>query len=180
MDERQRKIAVALVVVVAVGAVAAGAVVFAGGDGGVPGVSGGSAGDGGGSGGGGSDGGSGGPTATPSMADTNASFEFTIEQIEECGQTCREVTATVANDGGEAAENVVVETTMYADGDVVWEGTEEIGDLPANESYTSTREVDVGLSGGAKIQQNDGYVTIETVIDFGDGQEVFTERRQVA
>ncbi|WP_058367313.1 hypothetical protein [Haloparvum sedimenti] len=176
MNGRTAAIAVVLSVVV-LGGLAAGFLVLGGGPGG---DGGGLTGDGAGGGGGSGGDDAGAATATPAMEDTNASFQFTIDEIEECGNTCRDVTATIVNDGGETAEGIVVHTTMYADDDVVWEGTEEIGELPANESYTSTREVDVGYGGGAKIQENDGYVTIETVIEFDDGQEVFTERRQVA
>ena len=120
------------------------------------------------------------PTAEPQLEDTDAAFEFGIDVIEECDTTCRDVTATLSNVGGEPAADVTVETTMYADGDVVWEGTEEIGGLDAGEEFTGTERVDVGADDAARIEANDGQVTIETVVVFEDGQDVFVEEHDVS
>ncbi|GAB6879474.1 hypothetical protein JCM17823_17480 [Halorubrum gandharaense] len=120
------------------------------------------------------------PTAEPQMEDTEAAFDFGVDDIEECGTTCRDVTATLSNVGDEPAEDVTVETTMFTDGDIVWEGTEELGGLDADEAFTSTERVDIGADDAARIEANDGQVTIETVVVFEDGQDVFVEEHDVS
>jgi len=119
-------------------------------------------------------------TATPQMADTEAAFVFAIDDIQECGDTCRDVTATLSNDGGEAAANVTVETNVYTDGDLIWEGDEDVGRLDAGGEHTSTKRVELGYSDALKVENNDGWITIETIVRFEDGQQVFTEERQVS
>jgi hypothetical protein len=115
-------------------------------------------------------------TTTPA----SPSFGYTIDEIVECGSTCREVTATLRNDGSGDAEDVTVTINIYADDDLLWEDTESIGTLEAGGSYTTTKTVDVGFSGGAAIRNNDGYVTIETIIDWDGGEETFENREKVA
>jgi len=119
-------------------------------------------------------------TATPSMGDTSASFAYGVDTIEECGQTCRDVTATITNDGNGTAEGISVETNIYTDGDLIWEGGEEIGTLDASADYTSTQRVDLSFGDAAKVEDNDGWITIETIVRFDSGQEVITEERQVS
>ncbi|NHN61168.1 MULTISPECIES: hypothetical protein [Halorussus] len=115
-------------------------------------------------------------TATPS----DSGYAFTIQSIEDCGSTCRDVTARLDNSGGAVREEVEVTTKMYADDDLLWAGNETVGRLGPGESHTSTRRVDVGFSGGLAISANDGYVTIVTVVRSEGGTARFSERRKVA
>ncbi|UPW02249.1 hypothetical protein M0R88_09190 [Halorussus gelatinilyticus] len=117
-------------------------------------------------------------TATTSM--TSSEYAFTIENIEKCGSTCRDVTARLTNSGGETRENVRVTTAMLADGEVLWSGNESVGTLTPGESHVSTERVDVGFAGGMQISANDGYVTIVTVVRSESGKTRFAERRKVA
>lgn len=117
---------------------------------------------------------------TADMTDTNASFAFGIDAIEECGTTCRDVTATLSNDGDGDAANVTVTTNIYADGDLIWEGQETVGDLAAGEAFSSTQRVELGYAEALAIENNDGWITVETIVTFDDGREVFVEERQVA
>lgn len=119
-------------------------------------------------------------TATPQMENTSASFAYVVDNIEECGQTCRDVTATITNDGNETATNVTVETNIYTDGDLIWEGGEDIGTLEAGAEYTSTQRVELSYGDAAKVEDNNGWITIETIVRFDGGQEVITEERQVS
>lgn len=119
-------------------------------------------------------------TATPDMTDSEATFLFDIVEMEECGDTCRDVTATLYNDGNESATDVVVETTIYTDGDQIWQGEESVGTLDADAEHTSTHRVELSYTDALKVERNDGWITIETVIRFEDGTEVFTEERQVS
>lgn len=128
--------------------------------------------------------GTGGGTATTTTGTTvtgtgEPSFSFVIDRIESCGTTCREVTATLTNDGSVPVENVRVEVALLADDEKLWEGEVTPGTLAAGESFTTTRTVDVGLGGAAAIQNNDGYVTIEAVVRWDGGSETFRTRRKV-
>lgn len=109
-----------------------------------------------------------------------APYGFTIDRIEGCGTTCREVTATLTNTGNETRSDVRVNTKLLADGDELWEGDQTVGDMESGEAFTETRTVDVGYWGGVQIQRNDGYVTIRTTVTSEQGTVTFEERRKVA
>ncbi|MFB6119158.1 hypothetical protein [Halosegnis sp.] len=131
--------------------------------------------------GGGSDGGGSDTTATQAPPP----FDFTIDSIEKCGQTCRDVTATLSNQQSTAASGVTVYTQIYAGNttdsdDRVWSGTEDVGALAANDSYTSTNRVELSLTEANKVQNNDGWITIVTTVESDDTTITFTERRDVA
>lgn len=128
-----------------------------------------------------SDGTTGGDDVTATT--TGPPFTFTIDQIAECGQTCRDVTTTLTNEQSTADSNVTVYTRIYAgkgtDGDVVWEGTESVGALDAGESYTGTKRVELSMGDAYTIQQRDGWITIQTTVDSDGETMTFTEQRQV-
>lgn len=107
------------------------------------------------------------------------SFVFEVDGIEECGLTCRNVTATLANTGDGPARNVTVNTTLYADAEEVWNASRDVGAIGANESYMATEQVTVNLQEAQAIQENDGYVTIEVEVAFEEGAARFERRRQV-
>jgi hypothetical protein len=111
-------------------------------------------------------------------------FAFTVDAIEGCGQTCRDVTSTLTNQQNSTAEDVTVYTRIYAgnstDGDVVWEGTEDVGTLEAGGSYTTTRRVDLSYGDAFAIEQADGWITVQTTVETADRTVTFTEQRKVA
>jgi hypothetical protein len=126
------------------------------------------------------------PTETPGeeqMTDTQP-FAFTTDSIEECGQTCRDVTSTLTNQQSTTADNVTVYTRLYAgngtDGDVVWDGSESVGTLGAGESYTTTTRVELSYGDAYAIDQEDGWITIQTTVQTADRTVTFTEQRKVA
>lgn len=123
--------------------------------------------------------------ATDDTTPTPAPFAFEVLRIEECGDTCRDVTAEVTNNQNEAATGVQVYTRIYAgnssdSGDRVWEGTEDIGRLEAGESATSTRRVDLSYGEALEIQNEGGWITILTTVESDDVTITFKERRNVA
>ncbi|MDZ7700841.1 MAG: hypothetical protein U5J98_01550 [Halobacteriales archaeon] len=137
------------------------------------------------------------PTATPSEggsddggAGTTATetppFSFTIDEIEECGQTCRDVTATLHNNQDETATGTTVFTRVFAGedntdtADLVWEGKEEVGTLEAGTSHTTTRRVELSLQDARKIEQNDGWITIVTTVQTDERTVTFRDSEQVA
>ncbi|MGQ4555301.1 hypothetical protein [Halobellus sp. GM3] len=129
--------------------------------------------------------GSGTATSDSSVDETpTPPFAFTIENIEECGQTCRDVTSTLTNQQDATAEGVTVHTRIFAgrgtDGDVIWNGDADVGTLAAGESFTTTRRVDLSFSEALKVQNNDGWITVQTTVDSADRTVTFTDERQVA
>lgn len=125
-----------------------------------------------GDGGGDGDGGGNTATATPPAYD----FQFRILNTTSCGNTCRDVTVRLTNDGRETATGVTAQSRMYAGGGQIWSGTEDIGTVEPGESVTRTKRVKLGVFDAAKVQQNGGYVTIETTVTWDDGSQTFTQR----
>lgn len=131
----------------------------------------------GGSGGGSSAAGDGTPTPPPPL-------ELAVESVEACGRTCRDVTASLANNQERRATGITVDTTIYAgedaDGDVVWEGSREVGTLDPGESATDTSRIELGWFEAAAVQSAGGQVTIETVVESDRRSRRFVERRDVS
>lgn len=111
-------------------------------------------------------------------------FTFSIEQIEECGSTCRDVTVTLNNERNQTAENVTVYTRIYAgnstdEDDRVWQGKKSVGTLDADSSVTKTQRVSLSYADAYAVKQNDGWVTIVTTVQSDDETVTFEERRDV-
>jgi hypothetical protein len=124
------------------------------------------------------------PASTADDATANQSeqrqFAFSIENVSDCGVTCRDVTVTARNTGNTTAENVTVETQLIAGEKVVWQGNESVDQLEPNESTTVTKRVRLGIFDVVAVEQNDGYVTANTTVTWDGGNETFSERRKVA
>ncbi|MFT4884971.1 MAG: hypothetical protein ACI8U4_002489 [Natronomonas sp.] len=137
------------------------------------------------------------PTATPSDAGTENGgsggtaaaappFAFTVENIEECGRTCRDVTTTLHNNREETATGITVYIRIFAgenntaEGDIVWEGKRDVGSIEAGGSRTSTERVDLSLNEARKIEQRGGWITILTTVESDDRTVTFQDSEQVA
>ncbi|GGK67610.1 hypothetical protein [Haloarcula sebkhae] len=111
-------------------------------------------------------------------------FTLSVDSIKECGRTCRDVTSTLANQQNSTAADVTVYTRIYAgnstDGDVVREGSEDVGSLEAEGSYTTTRRVDLSFSDAYAIEQADGWITIRTTVETADRTVTLSDQREVA
>ncbi|MGM0399540.1 MAG: hypothetical protein ACQEQY_11210 [Halobacteriota archaeon] len=113
-------------------------------------------------------------------------FTFSIGDIEECGMTCRDVTATLTNEQDDDATGVTVYTRVFAgedsteETDIVWEGSEDVGTLGAGEAHTTTRRVELSLLDARKIDQRDGWITIVTTVQTNDQTVTFQDSEQVA
>jgi hypothetical protein len=128
------------------------------------------------------DSGAGGTTATPEPA---PAFAFEVRQIESCGQTCRDVTSSVSNTGDAAATDVVVYSRIFvgnstSEDDLAWQGKEQVGTLPAGETYTATNRVELSYGEALAIQQNGGWITVQTTVQSDEKTVTFTERYDVA
>ncbi|QZY00138.1 hypothetical protein [Halobaculum rubrum] len=134
-----------------------------------------------------SDGGSDGETTTSdgtTSVESVPPYTFVVESIEECGQTCRDVTVQLDNNRNETATGVSVYTRIFAgnstdSGDMVWEGTRDVGSLAPGASTTETSRVELSYAEGYQIQQADGWITILTTVESDDVTITFKERRQV-
>jgi hypothetical protein len=139
------------------------------------------------------------PTATPAAGSTGDGgggdgttatvtpeppFALTIDAIEECGQTCRDVTSSLINQQDTTARNVTVYTRIFVGngtgGDVAWQGRERVGTLEAGGTATATRRVDLSYSEALAIQRNGGWITVQTTVETADRTVTFSDRRQVA
>lgn len=122
-------------------------------------------------------------TTSPDETDP---FSFVIDDIEECGETCRDVTATLDNNQNETATNVTVYIRIFAGqdntetDDIVWEGTEDAGTVAAGEDHTTTERVELSLQDARKIDQENGWITILTTVESDDTTVTFQESEQVA
>lgn len=133
------------------------------------------------------------PTETTSDAETTnqsdediPTFSFTIDAVETCGQTCRDVTATVTNNQNETATGITVYTRIFAGqnttdtDELVWEGNEPVGTLKADGTHTTTTRVELSLQDARKIEQNDGWITILTTVESDETTVTFQDSEQVA
>jgi hypothetical protein len=113
-------------------------------------------------------------------------FSFTIDDIEECGRTCRDVTASLHNNQDEPATGVTVFTRVFAgedntaEDDLVWQGREEVGAVDAGASYTTTGRVELSFQEAWKVNQHDGWVTIVTTVRTDQRTVTFRDSEQVA
>lgn len=133
----------------------------------------------------GGDGGTGTETSDGDTAESLPPYTFSVESIEECGQTCRDVTVRLVNNRNETATGVRVYTRMFAGNstdrsDKVWEGTKDVGTLGPGASTTETSRVKLSYSAAYQVQQNDGWITIVTTVESDDVTITFKERRDVA
>lgn len=112
-------------------------------------------------------------------------FSYTIDDIEECGQTCRDVTVTLYNEHDVPASDVTVHTRIYAgenttdSDDLVWKGERDIGTIEAGGSYTTTERVEVSYWDGLKIQQRDGWITLVTTIESAEATVTVQDTEQI-
>jgi len=112
-------------------------------------------------------------------------FTFTVDETTECGTTCRDVTATLNNEQNETATGVTTYTRIYAGenntdaDDVVWEGTVDVGTLDGGASHTTTERVELSLQEAWKVDQSNGWITIQTTVESDDTIVTFRESRQV-
>lgn len=124
-----------------------------------------------------------GGTATAS-SEPRPEFAFTVDNTENCGQTCRDVTSTLENTGNETATGVTVYTRIYAghvtSGDVIWQGTEDVGSPDPAATFTTTKRVELSLSEAATVQNNDGWITVQTTVESDQRTVTFTDERRVA
>lgn len=106
-------------------------------------------------------------------------FSFSVKKIENCGDTCREVTASITNNQN-VSRDVTVRSIIYTGGEKIWEGESDLGTLASGETRTDTKTVKLGYVDGYKVKQNDGKILVKTYVVTEDATYVFKERRDVA
>lgn len=60
------------------------------------------------------------------------------------------------------------------------DGTEDVGTLEAGGSYTVTRRVELSFGDAYAIDQEDGWIPIQTTVETADQTVTFTDQLQVA
>lgn len=116
-------------------------------------------------------------TATAAPPDP---FAFVIQNISECGNTCRIVNASIVNQQDTTATGVSVRSEIYTGGDKIWQGSSDVGSLESGESYSDTKRVELSYGEAYKVQQNDGEILIKTYVVTDDATYVFKDRRNVS
>ncbi|MDQ2049375.1 hypothetical protein RBH26_02635 [Natronolimnohabitans sp. A-GB9] len=111
--------------------------------------------------------------------EADVAFELSDYEIVECGTTCRDATAELANDGDDDASDVTVSVTVSADGTDVWESEEDIGTLEAGDTVTREERVDLGYRDAARVRANDGDVDVTTVVESDEEKAEFENEQNV-
>ena len=129
-------------------------------------------------------GGGGAGAATASNAPSGPPFTFQVVETKHCGRTCRDVTVELTNNMDRPAEDVSVYVRIFAgnstdSGDRIWQAKEDIGRLKPGETVQRTKRVKLSLMEGLSVQQNDGWITIQTTVQSANETQTFTERRDV-
>lgn len=122
--------------------------------------------------------------ASDTPATDDRPFEVDVDEMNECGRTCRDVTSTLSNRQNATAENVTVDTRIYAghgaDGKQVWQGSENVGTLEATGSYTTDTRIELSFGDAIAVQRKGGWITVQTTVETADQTVTFTEQRKVA
>ena len=126
-------------------------------------------------------------SGSPVVTNTERSgqpFVPELENMEECGETCREATVALQNKMSVDAENVVVYVRLYAGDstnseDVIWGENRELGTLGAGEVYRETETVDLTPQQANKVRETEGVVTAKATIESDQATATFVERDNV-
>jgi hypothetical protein len=115
---------------------------------------------------------------------TGQPFVPELENMEKCGETCREATVALQNKMNVDAENTVVYVRLYAGDstdseDVVWGENRELGTLGAGEVYRETETVDLSPQQANKVRETDGVVTAKATVESDQATATFVERDDV-
>lgn len=119
------------------------------------------------------------PTTT--IPPAGPTFDFAIDSIDTCGDTCRIVTGTLTNNQSSSASNVSVDLRLYpgndTEGGPVWNATEPVGSLEPSASVSVTRQVNLSTPAAFAVSRNDGWVTVLATIR-SDGRTVKIEKQR--
>ncbi|MDY6818086.1 MAG: hypothetical protein SVG88_05425 [Halobacteriales archaeon] len=126
-----------------------------------------------------------GSTAGTSTATTTGPpLTLTVDRIEQCGRTCRDVTTSLTNRQSHSAEDVVVYSRVFVgndtDGDVVWSTKHRAGSLAPGETVTTTDRIELSYSAAYAVMEADGWITIQTTIRTADTTLTITKQYNVS
>lgn len=115
---------------------------------------------------------------------TGRAYAVELDDMTECGETCREATVALRNRMNIDAENVVVYTRIYAGDsthpdDVVWADNYELGTLGAGEVYRTTERVDLTPQQTNNVREAGGTVTARATIESTQATETFVGQDDV-
>lgn len=87
-------------------------------------------------------------------------LELAIEEVGECGVTCRNVTYVLTNPTETSVTDLTADITLVSGGTTVWENERSLGYVQAGDEVTLTDEVSLDRDQMARILENDWEVTI--------------------
>jgi hypothetical protein len=110
------------------------------------------------------------------VGDGPHAFAVTVDDLTECGATCRNFTGTVRYTGEGTARDVTLDVRVTAEGSELWNATETVGEVQAGGSYRLVREAEIGYRESSTVLSNDGYVTVWIEVDHAGGTETLRKR----
>ncbi|MFC7142145.1 hypothetical protein ACFQMA_20195 [Halosimplex aquaticum] len=102
-----------------------------------------------------------------------------VDNVTNCGDRCRTVTANLTNSGNESLENVTAVTRILAGDTQIWNRTSQFGNVSANASANRTARIRLSYVEAFSIISNDGWIRINTTVRWDGGNATFSERRRV-
>jgi hypothetical protein len=111
-------------------------------------------------------------------AEPQVNFNVLVDDLSECGRTCRTLSYTVQNRGGAAATDVGVEFSLRAGGETVYEGSQNLDDIDGGFQRQATTALTLDAAAVETIRANGGDVSLEITPSTGDGtSETFSFER---
>jgi len=106
-------------------------------------------------------------------------FNASVDNITECGSTCRDVDYTLMNIGQSDATDFSVRMHITSGGDEIYNESVNLATLEANSEESRTERVELSRSGAFTVNSNGGDVTINITPMSGNVSETFTFERNV-
>lgn len=106
-------------------------------------------------------------------------FTFVYGGLDRCGWTCRDAVGTVSTGENTTATDVSVHVRLRAGKTVFWSGSERVGNLSANESYTTTQHIGVGYAAVRAVERADGRLALVVEVRSDAWREVVAFERDV-
>ena len=121
------------------------------------------------------------PTPTPTPSEPEIDFDAAIINTSSCGDYCTTTNYTINNTGRLDAPNVSVNIKVFADGEQLFEGTQNVGNVSARStSGLQTIDIDVGRGGAFDIASNDGDIIVQFQPTSGNTTETIRIPRNVS
>ena len=102
-------------------------------------------------------------------------FQIELLGITKCGTTCREVTLELTNAGNTTVRNITTEAVIRAGEAPIWNGTEEVGTLEAEETYQTTKRVEISGDDVLSVKRNENVIIATVFLRTAQGDFIVTQ-----